>query len=911
MESPRAERRIHGLLRLCLLTWPRDRRIAHGSALLDTVERRLADVAPRGRLLLVREFVAECAAIGWAGLGMRLRTNVRLGRELTLGWVGDLRMAFRGLLRSPGFATVTVVTLGLGIGANVTVFSLVDRVLLQAPGYVDPEALMLVWNTLPGSDARVPMAAPDVAILRERATRLEGFAFTDRVADGSISLGEAGNAEHVRHATVTVDFFDVLGVQPALGRTFRSDDGATDAADDGQAAAPAVVLSDGLWRRMFAASPVVLGLEIRLDGRPAIVVGVMPPDFRLLLPPDAGIETDIDVWTPLPVPLSSFQRTADRILDQDSDNTGGVIARLVPGATRDQARAELGRIAIDLQNEIPEYAVADLGLTVRPLLADATDHARRLLMALLVGAGVVLLVACLNIATLLLARGMARQGEMALRAALGAGRLRIVRQLLAESLVLVFLGAAAAVLLASAGLSAFGALVPPTLASPVEFGMDGRAFLFAAVLTGGAALVFGLLPAIQTAFSDARGSVGAMIVRSAPGRGRAREALVAAQVALTVVLSLGAGLLLRTVSALQDVRPGFEAQGALTFRLSLRVPGRYRGPADRARFLNEVERAVLLLPGVTHVGLTGVLPLGGDRWTQPFGLPGQAEPEWQENRADFRVISSGYFDALGTRLLEGRSFTAHEDLNEDERVVVVDKRLADRIAPVGSALDATVGIPIDGSAIEARVVGVVEDIRSESLDADGREAIYVPYRQEASRDVAFVVRTTGDPLALVPSIQRELEELDSQLPVYGLRTLEDYVSEAIAPRSFTLLLLGGFALLSLLSAAIGLYGVVAFEVNRRTHDIGLRMAVGATRRSVVWSILARGLMMGGAGLAAGAVLAFLVSGGLRSVLYGVRPADPLTWLAVVALVAGVTLTATWIPALRASRLDPNVALRAE
>ncbi|MEQ8331381.1 MAG: ADOP family duplicated permease [Longimicrobiales bacterium] len=870
--------------------------------MVDTAADVVADRVDSGRWAEARELVAEWVALLVAGLRLRGEDLSTGAATWSVGWTRDVRFAVRTLLRAPSFTAVVVLTLGLGIGANAAVFALVDGVLLRPPPYEDPDDLVLVWNAIPESGERIAVAGPDAAEIETSVESFGSVGFALRTLDGALEGADGAEARHVRLAAATPDFFATLGVEPALGRGFADDD-ARDAAGP---EASTVLVSHDLWAAALNADPDVVGRTLRLNGRPAVVAGVLPRDFTLLLPPDAGMATDVDVWVPLRVPLSTLHRTEGRLLDQDSDNTGAVVARLAPGTSLAQARAELDALAARLRSEVPFYAESGLGFDVRPLRDDATAHARPVLLALMAGVAGVLLVACLNIATLMMVRSAGRRAEFAVRTSLGAGRARLVRQLLVESVVLVGLGLAAAVVLARGALAVFAARVPATLAPPEPLALEPRTLAFMAALAGGAAVVFGLLPALGRTASASPGHR----LRGRP-RSRGQGVLVAAEVALSVVLVVGAGLLVRTVDALAATDPGFEAQGALAFHVSLRVPDRYRSPADRARYAEDVQRRIEALPGVGAVGWVGVLPLSGQRWIQPYGLPGQAESEWRSNRADFRVASSGYFEAVGARLLEGRAFTPDEDRNERERVVVVDEALARRIAPSGSALGSVVGIPLDGAAVEARVVGVVGTIRQDRLDADGREAIYVPYRQEASRDVAFVVRTEGDPVRLIPDVRAAVRAVDPGVPAYELRTLTSYVDEAMAPRRFALSLLLGFAALALLCAAVGLYGVVAFDASRRTRDLGLRMAVGAGRRDVLRSVLATALRPGAAGLAAGVVLAAAVSGGFRSLLYGIGALDPLTWAVSVAVVAAVAAVASGVPAWRASRLSPVEALRSE
>ena len=877
----------------------------------------LADEARRrGRWAGFREGLAEAADILRSGLALRLEA-ARIAaatswEESASGWGQDLRFALRTLLRSPAFTAVAVGTLALGLGADTAMFSLVDGVLLRPPPYERPDELVLIWNTRPGSTERIPVAGPDVAALQAGVDRLASVAFSIRGVDGALD-SDAGDAAHpVRIASVTSGFFDVLGAPAALGRTFEPADGAGGADVGGEGSAPSVVLADGVWRRAFAADPGVVGRTVRVNGFPARVVGVMPPGFRLALPPDAGVMTDVDVWVPLTVPLTAFHREPERLLDQDSDNTGVAVGRLATGASVVEAQEQADRVAQALRAELPAYAAAGLGFSVRPLHTDATAHARPVLLALLTGAAGVLLVACLNLATLLLARGTAREREFAVRACLGAGRVRLLRQLAVEGAVLGAGGFVAALGVATLLLGAVPRIVPPGLAPAGGVTLSGRAFVFGAVVAGVAVLLFAVLPGIRATGTEARSAVGSRVVRGGPRRSGARRALVGGQVALSLALALGAVLLLRTVSALDAVRPGFDADGALTFSVSLRVPDTYRSPGDRATFMAELSRGLSAHPEVQAVGLVGGLPLSGDRWTQPYGLPGQPETEWRENRADFRVVSSGYFDAMGTRILEGRVFTPEEDLSETERVVVIDERLAGRLTPGGgSLLDRPIGLPLDGRAVEARVVGVVEHVRHERLDADGREAVYVPYRQEASRDVSFVVRTTGDPATLAAGVREAVRALDPRIPVHDLGTLRSYVDEAMAPRRFALALLAGFALLALLCTAVGLYGVVAHEVGRRTRDIGVRLAVGAEPPSVVRHLLGSGVRVVASGLVVGALLAVPVASALRGLVFGVGPADPVAWGAALALVGGVAGLATWLPARRAAELSPTEALRAE
>lgn len=898
---------VRALFHACLKAWPRRDRERLGSELVGAALESVADADSR------RSHVAyEAWAILVGGVRRRRRLVAGAAGSAATGLFTDVRISVRSLRRSLGFTVLVVGILAVGIAAATTAFTLLDVVLLSPPPFPRADELVAVWNRLPDSDDRVAVAGPDAAVLEERARTLGQVGFTIRGVDGSVqAMSAAAPPRHVHVASVTPDFFQVLGVAPALGRTFDVDDAVL-----GDPSAPggalSAILAYDAWRNTFGGAPDIVGDRVLLNGSPVTVVGVMPADFRLPLPPEAGIVTDIDVWIPLTTPLELFHRQGDRLLDRDSDNTGVVVARLTAGTSLESARRELDDLAADLRREIPAYAASGVRFDVRPLISDATAHARPVLVAVFLASLALLAVIYLNVATLLLARGLDRGPELAVRMALGGARLRIFRQLLVENGLLVGTALLGAALLSALVSPALGSLVPAALGPLPSVEPSSRSLALHVLLGGCALVLFAMAPAARAAAHEARGALSRGLGRASnPSPSRTRERLVAAQVALSVVLLLGAGLVLRSVRDLEGTRPGFETEGALTFRLSLRMPDRYRGPARRAELMKEIEAGLAELPGVRAVGLVGVLPLGGDRWSQPYGLPGEPEEVWRENRADFQMISSGYFDALGARLLEGRRFTTQEDLAEGERVVVVDEKLAARVAPDGSALDAVIGIPLDGSAVQARIVGVVEHVRHERLDADGQETVYVPYRQEASRDVTFVVRSSGDPATLAPEVRRVVRTVDPQIPVFDLVTLEEYVADATAPSRFALALLAVFASLTLACSALGIFGVVAFDVSRRTRDIGLRVAVGASRRTITTGVVVRGLRIAAPGIVAGSLLGlatFLATDGL---LADMEVGAPGVWAAVLGAVLILVVLASWLPARRAGRLSPVTALRAE
>ena len=805
----------------------------------------------------------------------------------------DLRFALRSFGKNPGFAAVAVVTLALGIGANTAIFSVVDAVMLRDLPYGDPDRLVMLWNTSSTTNSQhMPVAAPDVADYREQATSFVGFAFTDRVRDAALT-GD-GEPQHVTVARVSSNLFSILGVAAHAGRAFVP--------GDGQVA----MLSHGLWTRRFGQSPEVIGRSIEISGEPHIVVGVLPADFALWLPPGAGFARHVDVWWPLRSGLAEFQRRT-RLQDRDSDNTGAVIARLKRGVTLEQAQQEMDALAARHRESLAFHAAAGLNIQVVPMHDDIIRHARPVLISLLGAVTFVLLIACINVANLLLARGTDRRSELALRAALGANRGRLLRQAMAETVLLAAAGSLAGLALAQWGVASLVALAPTDLPRVDTIGMDGTVLAFTLGSTLVAAIVFGVAPAIDAA---ARSGCELMQPRNAGARKRTRlrSTLVTTEVALTLVLLVSAGLMLQSLARLQRVEPGFEADGVMAFDLALSYPNEYRGPAARSAFVGLLEERLGDLPGVTAVGLIGRIPLGGRQWTQPYGLDGQPETEWNTNKANFRVITKDYFAAMGTHLLAGRYFVDADD-RQDLRVVIVDESMARRIAPGGGAVGARIGFPLDGQAVWADVVGVVEDVRHDDLRVQSRESLYVPYRHEASREVSFVVRTTAEPTALVAPIRRELRALAAHLPMYNVQTMDEYVADALGQTQFALRLIGVFALLAVVLASVGLYGVISYTVRQRTHEIGIRMALGAGSESVRRRVVADGMKLAGVGIVVGIGVSMFTSRWLGSLLFDVSPADGWTYFGVSVLLSGVALLACYVPARRASAVDPMRALR--
>jgi putative ABC transport system permease protein len=823
----------------------------------------------------------------------------------------DLAYAGRSLWKRPGFTAIAVLVLALGIGANTTIFSAVNAVLLREPSYGDADRLAFIWQTRRTATGRLQVPAPDLIDFRVRDDVFQGVAFAANATDGMLRIGD--QAEHARIGVVSSSLFDVLRVPPALGRTFDPREGeisAASLADSTFVPPPSVaILSYGLWLTRFGGDSGVVGRSVTVNGQMQTVVGVLPKSFTLRTPPDVGFATDVDLWTPLRVDVSLFRRV-DRRRDLDSDNTGIAIARLMPGATFGEAQSAMDALAAQQRELIPAYREAGTGISVAPLAADLAAYTKPALLALQGAVGIVLLIACMNVATMLAARGSSRRRELAVRSALGASRSRLMRQLLTETLMIAIVAGVLGVGMA--------ALMTPTVAHlsavalPAETPMSVNAAVlgFSVLLSVITAIVAGVVPAMVHSARQGADSLRERDSSGDPIQTRFGRALVTVQIALSVALLAGAGLLLKSFAELQRVNPGFDPDRLITFDINLSSAS-LRGPADRALFVRDIERRVRALPGVEAVGLTNAIPLSGVEWTQPYGLDGETEAEWERNSADFRMITSQYFEALGVRLLAGRAFTPEEDVSEHERVAIVDAALANKIDPAGAVIGRRIGFPLDGAPIWAEIVGVVDRVRHSSLLHEGRETVYVPYRQEASRSVALAVRTSRDVESAAAEIRRELHSLDVNVPVFDFALMETRVHDALAPNRFVLFLVAVFAAIAIVLAASGLYGLLSYAVNQRTRELGVRLALGAGQSDVVSSVLRNGMVLVAAGLVAGIPVSLFTSRALNSLLYSVTPGDHFILVGVTVVLSAVALLACYIPAQRASRVDPMVALRLE
>src|SRR5919112_2689036 len=817
----------------------------------------------------------------------------------------DIRYGYRMLWKNPGFRLVVVLTLALGIGANTAIFSVVDAVLLRPLPFPRPEQLVLVLDDLTGRQMEnVGMSVPELKDLQQSADVFEEVAGVWPV---DANLTGSDRPERVELLAVSPNYFSLLGASAHLGRVFGPQDYA-------EGFAEGVVISDGLWRRMFGADPNVLGRRIYADTDAYTIIGVMPPGFRH---PAQTLRNDVEMWA-----SAGFVGTPFNNPPRNVRMLPGAIARLKTGVNVAQAQSQVDSLVSRLREQFPTEYPAESGWALRLLPAheNLVGGARNVLLVLLGAVGLVLLIGCVNIANLMLARSTARQREMAIRLALGAARRRLVMQLLTESLLLSLAGGAVALLAVVWVLDLLVRFVPADIPRLQEVGFDGGVLGFAfgvSVLTG---LLFGLVPALQASRPDLTDNLKEGGKGSGAGsRGqRFRGALVITEVALSLVLMIAAGLLLRSFARLMEVDAGFDPHNVLMARIWLPVPNNpeldpYRQPAKRVAFVREVLRRAQSLPGVRHaaVGAGNGVPLLGPHFTGTFTIEEKAESDAEHPTAQMSSVSPDYFRALGTPLVRGRLF-ADSDTLETQPVALVDESAARRFwpneDPVGRRFKP------GGRASKApwaTVVGVVGDVKTEGFDQPDQPHLYTSMFQNVGYAMAVYLRASGDPKGLTQALRREVQSVDPNLPVFGERTMEDVVSASLAQRRFALQVVGGFGVLALLLAGIGIYGVVAYSVSQRTREIGIRLALGASSGAILRWVFGQGMRLTLLGLGAGLVGALALTRLLRGLLFGVEATDPLTYAGLALLLAAVALLACYVPARRATKVDPMIALRYE
>jgi putative ABC transport system permease protein len=795
----------------------------------------------------------------------------------------DLRFALRTFGKSPGFTTVAILALALGISANAALFSVINAVLLKPLPYAQPERLIAVFETfLPSGFGSV--SAPNFFDWRKQNHTLDHL---EAFSVGSLNLQSNGEPERIPSVLATAGLFDMLGARPIQGRTFLPD-------EDQPGKPHVVVISERLWRRRFGADPKLLGSSITLDGQAATVIGIMPASFQF----PAGSLTR-NLWMPL-------QFNEDQLKER-GNHWMAVVGRLQAGITMAAADADMKQVAANIERQFPEQKGRSVWM--RSMQDVLVGNLRPVLLILMGSVGFVLLIACANVANLLLARAASRTREVAVRAALGASRVRLIRQFLTESILLALAGGAVGVFLADAGIEALTKFAPGQIPHATSIHLDGTVFLFLAAVCLLAGIVFGIVPAFQSTGRDLQtglregGRSGSAGIRSAG----LRNALVIGEFALALVLLIGAGLLMRTFLALNATNPGLVTEGVLT--MSVSVPDeKYPKYSMWQRFYSPALDRIQALPGVRAAGIISLLPLQAWGWNGSFPIEGRPQEEpGKQPLAEFRQISPGYFRAMGIRILKGRALR-REDSSTSPHVVLINDALAKRYFPGQDPL----GQKINWNEWRT-IVGVVANTRQATLDREPMPELYFPATQlsESISGMTFVISTSVEPSSVTHAVTAAIQSVDPSQPVFGVKTMTEVVSDSLSNQRLYAWLLGVFSALALILASAGIYSVMSYLVTQRTQEFGLRMALGASTNNVLRMVLRQALLLIGAGLAIGLVGAIAVTRVLTNFLFGVKPIDGPTFAGVSVVLTLVALAATYLPALRATRVDPVEALRHE
>ena len=808
----------------------------------------------------------------------------------------DIRYAFRMLLKRPGFTVIVVLTLALGIGANTTIFSAIDAVLLNPLPYKDPERLVVIWETN-------KQLGPEMWDRNEAAignfldwrSNNKSFDQLGALFDTSMNLTGVGEPQRIRSFVVTTNFFQVLGVQPMLGRSFLPE-------SETPGSPFTAIISHELWHRQFGSDPNLIGKSLTLNAHQVEVIGVMPPGFALQFP----INMQVDMWVPFVIDA------ADPDYHDRGNNFLYTVGRLKQGVSQEQAQTEMNLIASQLQQQYPATN-AEKGVRVVALQKQIVGNVESYLYILFAAVGFLLLIACANVAGLLLARVTARHKEVAIRIAVGASRWRLVRQLLTESMILSILSGLLGLLLAYGGVKLLLALTPSDVPRLHEIGLHVPVFLWTLAISVATGVLFGLAPAIQASKPDLNTALKESSGRN-PGSFQGsglRNLLVVSEVAVALLLLVGAGLMTKSFSRLQRVDPGFDATNVVSMNLALPT-SKYRQQQVNI-FYDQLLERVKNLPGVKSVAGVDFLPLGSGNASSRFVIEGApVVPLADRPYAGIRLITPDYFQTMSIPQLKGRSFT-DQDRENTPNVIIVNEALASHYWPNQDVVGKRLAISQEesGPPVWREIVGVVGNVRHKALETEVMPEAYFPYKQSPGNYMSLVVRTASDPASMVPAIRSQVLSIDKDQPVSDVMTMEQRVAKSVAAKRFVMFLLGAFSILALGLAAVGIYGVMAYLVTQRTQEIGVRMALGAQKRDVLRLVVGKGMVLAIIGTAIGLVASLALTRLMRSLLFEVTPTDGLTFVIVSVVLLTVALLACYIPARRATKVDPLVALRYE
>jgi putative ABC transport system permease protein len=803
----------------------------------------------------------------------------------------DLRYGARMLAKSPGFTAVAVIALALGIGANTAIFSVVNAALLRPLPYPDADKLVIVWEKSRRNDQNVI----NPANFMDWSEQNNVFADMAATFDRSAVLVGDGEPEEIPAQIATNNLFSLLGVDALLGRTFSPDDGKPEQPR-------VVILSYGLWQRRFGGDPNIIGRKLNVNRAEAVVIGVMPAGFKWHIHKGSMTTKTAELWSPFVI-TNEMRTRQGRFMTS--------VARIKPDVTFEQAKAEMNVIAARLEQQYNEFN-ADWGVNVVPLRTQFTGEFRAALLVLLGAVGFVLLIACANVANLLLSRAAARQKEIAVRVAIGAGRGRIVRQLLTESVLLAAIGGTAGLLLALWGTDLLVSLSPRELADlqQVKISVPVLGFTLAVSLLTG--IIFGMAPALEATRMKLQESLkeGSKSIGGGTRSNRLRSAFVVTEIALALVLLVGAGLLVRSFNRLQSVDPGFNPNNVLTMRISLPTR-KYDTDRKRIDFFRQAVEQIKALPGVEAAGATNYLPFAGPHSGTIVEIEGRPKlPPGQELQTGACVTDANYFGAMQIPLKSGRLFTEQE-ATEMRHVVVINEAFARKNFPGEDPLGKRVTIYMKEDNVPTEIIGIVGDHKHMGLDSEIEPMSYWPHPEQAFPFMTFVIRTQGDPASIAPAARNVIQTLDGEQPLADVRTLESLLADSVARARFNTLLLTVFAVVALILAAVGIYGVMSYAVTQRTHEIGIRMALGARTSNVLALVVKEGMTLAVVGVAVGLAASFALTRIMASLLYGVSTTDTLTFSLIPFVLASVALLACYIPALRATKVDPMIALRYE